>query len=114
MFCPIVAEAETLTFAATNGRKCLVKVLKSRNGSSEINKALPSGQSTSLLINSNYWNNKKGEIRQIAEFENKKVSRHYNEASETCFFSIVDIVAALTESANPNVYLKKLKKREVG
>ncbi|GGD28834.1 tyrosine-type recombinase/integrase [Flavobacterium orientale] len=28
-------------------------------------------KSTSLLINSNYWNNKKGEIRQIAEFENK-------------------------------------------
>lgn len=28
-------------------------------------------KSTSLLINSNYWNDNKGEIRQIAKFENK-------------------------------------------
>ena len=47
----------------------------------------------------------------IAEFENKKIRMHYDEASETCFFSIVDILAKVTESANSNVYLKKLRKR---
>jgi len=48
----------------------------------------------------------------LAEFENKKVRRHYDEAKETWFFSIVDIVAALTESVNPTDYLKKLRKRD--
>lgn len=38
--------------------------------------------------------------------------RHYDEATETWFFSIVDIVAALTDSANATDYLKKLRKRD--
>ena len=50
VFIPIVAESETLTVDAINGLKCLVILLKSLKGSSEINKALPSGQSTLLLI----------------------------------------------------------------
>jgi len=32
---------------------------------------------------------------------------------ELCFFSIVDIVAGLTDSVNPTDYLKKLRKRDL-
>ncbi len=48
----------------------------------------------------------------LAEFENKTVRRFYDEATETWFFSIVDIVGALTDSINPTDYLKKLRKRD--
>lgn len=48
----------------------------------------------------------------IAIYENKKVRRHYDEATETWYFSIVDIVGALSDSANPTDYLKKLRKRD--
>mgnify|MGYP001568322001 CR=1 FL=1 len=49
----------------------------------------------------------------IAIYQNKKVRRHYDEATEIWYFSIVDIVAALSDSANPTDYLKKLRKRDV-
>ncbi len=48
----------------------------------------------------------------LAVFENVQVRRHYEESTETWYFSIVDIVAALTDSANPTDYLKKLRKRD--
>ena len=47
----------------------------------------------------------------IAIFENKKIRRHYNEEEEIWYFSFVDIVTALTESPNPQVYWRVLKKR---
>ena len=47
---PIFAVGEIETFACTNGLKCRVNTLKSLKGSSEINNALPSGQSTFLFI----------------------------------------------------------------
>lgn len=50
--------------------------------------------------------------KSLAVFENKEVRRHYDEASETWYFSVVDIVAALTDSANPTDYLKKLRRRD--
>jgi len=50
----------------------------------------------------------------MAVFENKQVRRHYDEATEIWYFSVVDIVAALTDSANPTDYLKKLRKRDAG
>ena len=48
----------------------------------------------------------------LAVFENKQIRRHYDETSETWFFSVVDIVEALTDSANPTDYFKKLRKRD--
>jgi hypothetical protein len=45
-------------------------------------------------------------------FEGHNIRRIYDEESETWFFSIVDIVAALTDSVNPTDYLKKLRKRD--
>jgi DNA-damage-inducible protein D len=50
--------------------------------------------------------------QSLAVFEEKQVRRHYDEASEIWYFSIVDIVSALTDSANPTDYLKKLRKRD--
>ncbi len=50
--------------------------------------------------------------KSLAVFENKQVRRYYNEATDTWFFSVVDIVAILTDSVNPTDYLKKLRKRD--
>lgn len=50
--------------------------------------------------------------KSLAVFENKQVRRHYDEKSEIWYFSIVDIVEALTDSANATDYLKKLRKRD--
>ncbi len=50
--------------------------------------------------------------KSIAVFENKKVRRCFDEEKETWYFSVVDIVEALTESANATDYLKKLRKRD--
>jgi DNA-damage-inducible protein D len=48
---------------------------------------------------------------KLAVFENFKIRRYYDELSETWYFSIIDVVAALTGSANPAVYWRVLKKR---
>lgn len=47
----------------------------------------------------------------IAVFEAKQIRRHYDDKSEVWYFAIVDIVQALTESPNPQVYWRVLKKR---
>lgn len=49
--------------------------------------------------------------KEITVFENKQIRRHYDEKAEVWYFSIVDIVEALTESLNPQVYWRVLKKR---
>ncbi len=50
---------------------------------------------------------------QLAIFENFKIRRHFDEKEEKWYFSVVDIVAALTDSINPTDYLKKLRKRDL-
>jgi prophage antirepressor-like protein len=52
------------------------------------------------------------ETNSITVFENKKIRRHYDEKTETWYFSVVDIVEALTDSTNATDYLKKLRKRD--
>ena len=47
----------------------------------------------------------------LAIFENYKIRRHFDEKTETWFFSVVDIVAALTDSKNPRDYWFKMKVR---
>ena len=46
-----------------------------------------------------------------AIFEDYKIRRHFDEKTETWFFSVVDIVAALTGSKNPRDYWFKMKIR---
>lgn len=51
-------------------------------------------------------------MSSIKIFEGKAIRSYYNEETETWYFSLVDIVQALTESVNPTDYLKKLRKRD--
>lgn len=51
------------------------------------------------------------ENNMINLFENKKVRALWDEEKEEWFFSIIDVVEVLTESKNPQVYWRVLKKR---
>lgn len=48
---------------------------------------------------------------KIRLFEDKRIRTAWDEEKEEWYFSIVDVVAILTESPNPNNYWKVLKKR---
>src|SRR3989338_5443247 len=48
---------------------------------------------------------------RIAIFENKEIRRHWDDEKEEWYFSVVDIIFALTGSINPQVYWRVLKKR---
>ncbi|PIR44447.1 MAG: hypothetical protein COV10_04895 [Candidatus Vogelbacteria bacterium CG10_big_fil_rev_8_21_14_0_10_51_16] len=47
----------------------------------------------------------------VALFEDKPVRRSWNETEEQWYFSVVDIIAVLTGSENPQVYWRVFKKR---
>lgn len=49
---------------------------------------------------------------KIVLFADKNIRSHWDAEQEEWFFSVVDVVAALTDSANPTDYLKKLRKRD--
>ena len=49
--------------------------------------------------------------KSLAVFESYKIRRHYDEASETWYFSVIDVVGALTDSVNPRDYWFKMKVR---
>ncbi len=51
--------------------------------------------------------------KSLAVFENKQIRRFYDEDTETWYFSVVDIIEALTNSVNPTDYLKKLRRRDI-
>ncbi len=48
---------------------------------------------------------------KLTIFEGRKIRRHWNKKAEKWYFSVVDIIAALTNSSNPQVYWRVLKKR---
>ena len=49
--------------------------------------------------------------RAIVAFENYRIRRFYDEKAETWYFSIIDVVGALTDSVNPRDYWFKMKIR---
>lgn len=49
---------------------------------------------------------------KIVLFRDASIRSHWDAELEEWFFSVVDVVAALTDSANPTDYLKKLRKRD--
>ena len=49
----------------------------------------------------------------LVVFESKKIRRYYDDEKETWYFSVIDVVEALTVSKNPTDYLKKLRKRDI-
>jgi len=50
-------------------------------------------------------------ISKIAIFQGKRIRRHWDSEKELWYFSVVDVIAALTDSSNPQVYWRVLKKR---
>jgi len=49
--------------------------------------------------------------KQITIFEGRKIRRVWDKKKELWYFSVVDIIAVLTNSDNPQVYWRVLKKR---
>ena len=50
-------------------------------------------------------------INKIQLFQDQKIRTHWDERKELWYFSIIDVVAILTESKNPQAYWRKLKQR---
>ena len=48
---------------------------------------------------------------RIQLFEEKKVRAVWDDVAEKWYFSVVDVVAVLTDSPNPQTYWRVLKKR---
>jgi len=51
-------------------------------------------------------------MSNIKLFQDKKIRSKWNEQEEQWYFSVVDVVGALTDSTNPTDYLKKMRKRD--
>ena len=51
------------------------------------------------------------EMENLQLFEDRAIRTAWNEEEEEWYFSVVDVVGALTESPNPGNYWKVLKKR---
>ena len=51
-------------------------------------------------------------MNDIKLYENKEIRSVWDEEKEEWFFSIVDVVSALTESADPKQYIKKMRLRD--
>ncbi len=50
-------------------------------------------------------------MSNIKLFESKKIRSHWDAEKEKWYFAFVDVVAILTDSPNPQVYWRVLKKR---
>jgi len=51
-------------------------------------------------------------VSNIKLFESNQIRSTWDEAEQKWYFSIIDVVAALTDSANPRDYLYRIKQRE--
>lgn len=56
-------------------------------------------------------NDENKSLQQIKLFEDSKIRSVWDEKEEQWYFSVVDVVAVLTESVNPRDYWFKMKKR---
>ena len=50
-------------------------------------------------------------MSNIKVFEDKKIRTQWNEKEEDWYFSVVDVIEALTDSSNPQTYWRVLKMR---
>ena len=50
-------------------------------------------------------------MSNIKVFEDKKIRTQWNETEEDWYFSVVDVIEALTNSVDPTAYWRKLKQR---
>ena len=51
-------------------------------------------------------------MSEIKLFQDKRIRSAWNEEEEQWYFSIEDVVAALTDSADPKQYVKRMKQRD--
>ncbi|MDY5848956.1 MAG: ATPase [Actinobacillus porcinus] len=51
-------------------------------------------------------------MNEIKLFENQQIRSVWDEEKQEWFFSVVDIVAVLTESTDPKQYIKKMRSRD--
>jgi len=51
--------------------------------------------------------------KNLIQFEGTKIRRYWDKQKEKWYFSVVDVVGVLSESNNPAVYWRVLKKRKV-
>ena len=51
-------------------------------------------------------------MSNIKLFQSKQIRSVWNEEEQQWYFSVVDVVSALTDSSNPTDYLKKMRKRD--
>ena len=51
-------------------------------------------------------------MSNIKLFQGRKIRSVWDETEQQWYFSVVDVVAALTDSVNPTDYLKKMRKRD--
>ena len=51
-------------------------------------------------------------MSSIKLFQDKKIRSVWDETEQQWYFSVVDVVAALTDRVNPTDYLKKMRKRD--
>lgn len=51
-------------------------------------------------------------MSNIKLFQDKKIRSVWNEENQQWYFSIVDVVAALTDSVDPKQYIKKMRSRD--
>ncbi len=52
-------------------------------------------------------------MTNIKLFQDKKIRSAWNDEEEQWYFSVVDVVAALTDSPNPRQYWRKMKDRDL-
>ena len=55
---------------------------------------------------------KKNDKSQLQLFEGRKVRTVWDEEAQEWFFSVVDVVAVLTDSMDPKQYIKKMRARD--
>ncbi|MBQ9068096.1 MAG: Bro-N domain-containing protein [Eggerthellaceae bacterium] len=48
----------------------------------------------------------------IRQFDSKQIRTHWDPEEEEWYFSVVDVVGALSESADPKQYIKKMRTRD--
>lgn len=53
-----------------------------------------------------------GKHEQLQIFQSHKVRSVWDDEDEQWYFSVVDVVALLTESVNPTDYIKKMRRRD--
>ena len=52
------------------------------------------------------------ENNSIQLFEDRKIRTAWDEEQEEWYFSVVDVIAVLTDSSNPTDYLKKMRSND--